>query len=165
MTTSSSGAPAPRQTSSGPIGRSHSVWQGGMRFVSGTGERVHAIDGNSKTAPSPVETLLNAFGTCAGSDVVDFLEKRRTPPTRMEIDIAAARRAEHPRRITAVEMMFTIDGPDIEADQVERAIHLSFEKYCTVGASLAGDIALVSVLVLNGTTYPPVEQPMFSATR
>jgi putative redox protein len=135
-----------------------------MRFVSGIGERVHAIDGNSKTAPSPVETLLNAFGTCAGSDVVDFLEKRRTPPTRLEVDIAAMRRGEHPRRITAVEMTFTIDGPTVELEQAERAIHLSFEKYCTVGASLAGDIALTSILILNGTTYDPVAQPMFSAT-
>jgi putative redox protein len=135
-----------------------------MRFVSGIGERVHAIDGNSKTAPSPVETLLNAFGTCAGSDVVDFLEKRRTPPTRLEVDIAAMRRGEHPRRITAVEMTFTIDGPTVELEQAERAIHLSFEKYCTVGASLAGDIALTSILVLNGTTHDPVVQPMFSAT-
>ena len=164
MSSPTSGTPAPRQTSSGPIGRSHSVWQGGMRFIAGVGERVHAIDGNSKTAPSPVETLLNAFGTCAGSDVADFLEKRRTPPTRMEIDIAATRRGEHPRRITGVEMTFTIDGADIDPDQAERAIHLSFEKYCTVGASLAGDITLVSVLVLNGKTYAPVEQPMFSAT-
>lgn len=155
---------APRKTTSGPIGHSHSVWQGGLRFVAGIGERVHAIDGNSKTAPSPVETLLNAFGTCAGSDVVDFLEKRRTPVTRLEVDIAAARRGEHPRRITAVEMTFTMDGPDIELEQAERAIHLSFEKYCTVGASLAGDIALTSVLVLNGQSYEPVVQPMFSAS-
>ena len=47
---------APRQTTSGPIGRSHSVWLGGMRFTSGVGTRVHEIDGESKTAPSPVET-------------------------------------------------------------------------------------------------------------
>jgi putative redox protein len=156
--------PAPRVTSSGPIGRSHSVWHGGMRFTSGTGTRTHEIDGESKTAPSPVETLLNAFGTCAGSDVVDFLVKRRTPPTKLEIDIAAMRRGEHPRRITAVEMTFTIDGDGVELEQAERAIRLSFERYCTVGASLAGDIALTSVLVLNGTTYEPVIQPMFSAT-
>src|SRR5205823_5592817 len=70
VTTADGSGTAPRQTTSGPIGRSHSVWQGGLRFMSGTGERVHAIDGNSKTAPSPVETLLNAFGTCTGSDVI-----------------------------------------------------------------------------------------------
>lgn len=164
MTAADQPAPSPRQTGSGPIGRSHSVWQGGMRFVSGTGGRVHEIDGNSKTAPSPVETLLNAFGTCAGSDVVDFLEKRRTPATRLEVDIVAPRTASHPRRVIAVEMTFTIDGSDIDADQAERAIRLSFEKYCSVGASLAGDIALTSVLVLNGKTHDAVVQPMFAAS-
>jgi putative redox protein len=154
----------PRQTATGPIARSHSVWRGGMRFESGIDGRMHLIDGDSKTAPSPVETLVNAFATCAGSDVIDFMEKRRTPVSRLEIDVAAARRAEHPRRIMAVEMTFTLDGATIEADQAERAIRLSFEKYCTVGASLAGDIALTSILVLNGTTQPPIQQPMFSAS-
>jgi putative redox protein len=155
---------APARPSVGnPITKSHSVWKGGMLFESGAGERTHLIDGQSKQAPSPVETLLSAIATCAGSDVVDILGKQRTPPKRLEIDVVAVRRAEFPRRVQQLEVTFTIDGDGIATDQAERAIALSIEKYCTVAASLAGDITFMSVLVLNGARSNPIEQPMFSA--
>jgi putative redox protein len=135
-----------------------------MLFEAGSGERMHAIDGNSKEAPSPVETLLNALASCSGSDVSEFMEKRRTPLTRMEIDVAATRRGDFPRRVLKLELTFTIDGKTIEPDQAERAIKVSFERYCTVAASLAGDIELTSILILNGARGEPVRHAMFSAT-
>ena len=156
--------PPARPSVGSPITRSHAVWRGGMEFDAGFGERVHKIDGNSKVAPSPVETLLNSIGTCSGSDIVDILAKQRTPASRLEMDVVATRRADFPRRVMALEVTYTIDGAGISADQAERAITLSIEKYCTVAASLAGDIAFTSVLVLNGTRGKPVRQPMFSAT-
>ena len=157
------GAPA-RPSVGSPIARSHAVWREGLAFTAGVGERVHAIDGNSKTAPSPVETLLNAVGTCAGSDVVDILAKQRTPVSRLDVDVVATRRPEFPRRVMTLEVTFTVEGKGIESEQAERAIKLSIEKYCTVAASLAGDIEFTSILLLNGTRGAPVSQPMFSAT-
>jgi putative redox protein len=135
-----------------------------MLFESGVGPRTHLIDGQSKGAPSPVETLLGAIGTCAGSDVVDILEKQRTPLRHMEIDVVGTRRMENPRRLLSLEVTFTIDGSRLESAQVERAIALSIEKYCTVAASLAGDIEFATILVLNGIRSEPVTQAMFSAT-
>lgn len=146
------------------VTKARAIWRRGMLFDAGSGERMHAIDGNSKDAPSPVETLLNALATCAGSDVTDFLEKRRTPLTRMEIDVSATRRGDYPRRVLTLELTFTLDGETVEAEQAERAIKVSFERYCTVAASLAGDIDLTSILVLNGKRGAPVRHAMFSAT-
>ena len=157
--------PPARPSTGNPTARSHSVWRGGLLFESGVDERVHQMDGNSKMAPSPVETLLGALGCCAGSDVVDILTKQRTAPRRLEVDVIGTRRQEYPRRILAIEATFTIEGSGLERDQVERAIRLSVEKYCTVAASLAGDIPFTSVLVLNGERGDPVEQPMFNAPR
>lgn len=160
--TSTPKAPA-RPSIGNPIARSHSVWRQGLEFTSGVDDRTHLIDGKSKSAPSPVETLLNAVGTCAGSDVVDILEKQRTPVKALAVDVLATRRPEHPRRIVTLEVTFTIDGPGIEAPQAERAIALSIEKYCTVAATLSGDIPFTSILVLNGAASAPVKQPMFNA--
>ena len=167
MTNDSASKPkAPARPSIGnPIARSHSVWRQGLEFESGINGRTHVIDGNSKVAPSPVESLLNAIGTCAGSDVVDILEKQRTPVKRLEVDVVGTRRMEHPRRLIALEVTFTVDGDGIEAPQAERAIALSIEKYCTVAASLAGDVTFTSVLVLNGSQGEPVAHPMFSAKK
>src|SRR5687768_7621894 len=157
--------PPARPSIGNPIARSHSVWRRGFEFESGVDGRTHLIDGNSKAAPSPVEALLNAIGSCAGSDVVDILEKQRTPLKRLEVDVVGTRRPEHPRRMIALDVTFTIDGDGIEAPQAERAIALSIEKYCTVAASLSGDIPFTSILVLNGATHAPVKQPMFNAKR
>lgn len=156
---------APARPSVGnPIARSHSVWKGDLRFESGVGDRTHLIDGQSKLAPSPVETLLSAVGTCAGSDVVDILAKQRTPVKKLEVDVMATRRSEFPRRVMTLEVMFNITGDGIDAEKAERAIALSIEKYCTVAASLAGDIRFTTILVLNGAPGDPVPQPMYSAT-
>ncbi len=162
MTTPNTKPPA-RPSTGNPITRSHAVWKGGLLFEAGVGERTHAIDGNSTVAPSPVETLLNSLGTCAASDVIDILAKQRTPVQRMEVNVVATRRAEFPRRVMSLEVTFVVDGAGIDAERAERAIALSIEKYCTVAASLAGDIEFTSILVLNGTQGQRVAQPMFSA--
>ncbi|HYC51100.1 MAG TPA: OsmC family protein [Gemmatimonadaceae bacterium] len=162
MTTPAPKPPA-RPSTGNPIVKSHAVWKGGLLYEAGVGERTHLIDGNSKAAPSPVETLVSSLGTCAASDVVEILAKQRTPPERLEVDTVGTRRAEFPRRLLAVELTLTIEGAGITREQVERAMTLSVEKYCTVAASLAGDITFTSVIVLNGERGDPVLQPMFSA--
>ena len=58
----------------------------------------------------------------------------------MTVRIAAERRAEVPRRVRHVDIEFHIDGAGIEREHAERAIQLSFERYCSVAASLAPDI-------------------------
>jgi putative redox protein len=94
--------------------------------------------------------LLNAIATCSGVDVLDILAKRRTPAERFVIDVTATRRGEPPRRIQRLEITFHVDGASIAAADAERAIQLSFEKYCSVAASLASDIETETTLVLNG---------------
>ena len=163
MTTPDTKPPA-RPSTGNPVARSHNVWRGGLLFDSGVGERVHQLDGNSQMAPSPVETLLGSLGCCAGSDVVDILTKQRTAPRKLTVDVLATRRSEFPRRVMSLELTFVVEGAGLERPQVERAIALSIEKYCTVAASLAGDISLQTILELNGEAGEPVRQPMFSAT-
>ena len=66
MTTPSINPLPPERASIGnPVARSHAVWKGGLLYEAGVGDRTHLIDGDSKQAPSPVETLLSALGTCA----------------------------------------------------------------------------------------------------
>jgi putative redox protein len=143
------------------ITRSRVVWRGEHRFDAGPDGRTAPIDGDSKTAPGPVETLLNAIATCASVDVLDILAKRRTPVERYAVDVAATRRQEAPRRVQRLEIVFTIDGANITAADAERAIQLSFEKYCSVAASLAPDIESETTLVLNGQRQPPQKREMW----
>ena len=132
------------------ITKTRAVWRGEHRFDAGPEGRTAPVDADSKTAPGPVETLLNALATCSAVDVLDVLAKRRTPAERLVVNVTATRRTEAPRRVERVDVEFAIDGDAILVEHAERAIQLSFEKYCTVAASLAPDIVAETTLVLNG---------------
>ena len=146
----------------GPITPWAIRWTSGHLFESGPAGRSHLIDGDSKVAPGPVETLLGAILSCSAVDVVDILAKRRTPVSAFEASASAHRRAEHPRRIMRLELQYRIDGEGIDVEGAERAIELAFEKYCTVAGSLGADIATTSQLILNGTQHPPRPRRMWT---
>jgi putative redox protein len=106
------------------------------------------IDGDGKSGPSPMITLLFAAGSCSASDVVSMLEKMRIPLAQVSIEVRGTRREEEPRRYVAVHYRFTISGEGVEQAKAERAVTLSLEKYCSVVHSLAPDIKVTHEVVL-----------------
>jgi len=117
-------------------------WVEGMRF-SGTGQSEAGItldvkpeDGGTGQGPSPMETVLLALGGCSGMDVVSILRKMRAPLERLEIRISADRADDHPRIFTRISLEYIVAGAGLKADQVDRAVTLSQERYCSVSAML-----------------------------
>ena len=144
------------------ITRSEVTWRGERSFDAGPAGRTHRIDAAAKEAPGPVETLLNALVTCGSVDVIDIIGKRKTPVERLTAKVAGHRRPEFPRRLMHVEIELKIDGAGIEREHAERAIALSFERYCSVASSLATDISVETTLILNGEAGQPVLQKVWS---
>jgi putative redox protein len=138
------------------ITRSEATWRGDRSFEAGPPGRTYVIDGAAKVAPGPVETLLNAIATCASLDGIDTIGKRKTPVEKLSVKIVAHRRPDYPRRVMRLEMDFVVDGAGIEREHAERAIHLSFERYCSVAGSLGPDITAETRLMLNGEPGEPV---------
>jgi putative redox protein len=139
----------------------HAVWRGPGQFDSGrAGAPAALIDSAAKAAQSPPDLLLSALATCSGLDVVDILAKRKTPVESLEVDVVGERREEHPRRFVAIDTTFDVRGPGIERVHAERAVALSFEKYCTVAASLASDIVVHATVLLNGELGERVRQTL-----
>ena len=146
------------------ITKSEITWRGDRSFDAGPAGRTHLIDGAAKAAPGPVETLLNSIAACSALDVIDIIEKRKTPIDRLAVRLAAERRSGYPRRIMRIDIEFQIDGETVEREAAERAIQLSFERYCSVAGSLAPDIIAETRLTLNGHEFPPVRQRIWSPT-
>jgi putative redox protein len=157
---------SPAQPTTAPaapvIARTEVTWLGERLFEAGPAGRTHRIDASAKQAPGPVETLLNAIATCSAVDVVDIMNKRKTPVERMSIQVTAERRPEAPRRVQRLAIEFRIDGSGIERDHAERAIQLSFERYCSVASSLAPDIVAEASLTLNGERFPAIRQQVWT---
>jgi putative redox protein len=94
--------------------------------------------------PSPVETLLAALGGCAAMDVIAILRKKRQVVLGYEVAVAGERAAEHPRRFTRIEVVHRVHGRDLEPAAIEEAIRLSDTTYCSVHATLAPGVEIVS---------------------
>ncbi len=153
----------PNAASTAPvITRTEVTWRGERSFDAGPAGRQHRIDVAAKEGPGPVETLLNAVATCSSADIIDIIGKRNTPVERLVVHVAAERRPQYPRRVQHLSIEFQIDGAGIERTHAERAIQLSFERYCSVAASLAPDIVTEARLTLNGESFPPVLQKVWT---
>ncbi len=110
----------------------------GRQFVgeSGSGHRVVMDDAHGDTGAKPIELALLALGGCTAFDVVSILRKMRQHVTGYEVELKAEQREELPRVFTRVEIKHRLYG-DISPQAVEKAIHLSESKYCSVGAMVA----------------------------
>ncbi len=90
-----------------------------------------------------METALMALATCSGVDVLMILEKKHLKVEDLKIS-ARGKRAETPPRVyLEIEMEYVLKG-DLPEKDVEQAIRLSHEKYCSVGVMLARTAAIRS---------------------
>ena len=112
------------------------AWIDNFRFVaeSASGHSI-VVDGEKKTANSPMELVLIGLCGCTGYDVVSILRKKREPLASLEVR-AQAERAEGPPSVyTAIKLIYRIGGA-VSRKAAEDAVKLSEEKYCSVAAML-----------------------------
>jgi putative redox protein len=85
----------------------------------------------------PMELLLVGFGGCSGMDVISILRKKRQPVAGLEINVKGEKTDDHPKVYREVHIEYVVKGKGVGKEAVERAIALSLDKYCSVGATLA----------------------------
>lgn len=101
-------------------------------------------DHERNSAPTPMELLLVALGSCTGVDVVSILGKKRQAVSAYRVEVRGERRAEHPRSYKRMEVHHIVTGRNISGQSVAQAIQLSEEKYCSVAATLRPTAEIVS---------------------
>jgi len=80
----------------------------------------------------PMEMLLVGLGGCSGIDMVNVLTKQKEPLNDIKIKIKANRKVEEmPPIFDVINIHFDLYG-DLNTQKVERALALTFEKYCSV---------------------------------
>jgi putative redox protein len=84
----------------------------------------------------PMEMLLIGMGACTSFDVVTILKKSRQPITDCVAEIDATRADEVPKVFTRIHVHFVVTGKGLNPSQVERAVKLSAEKYCSASIML-----------------------------
>lgn len=114
------------------------TWQENNAFmgVSPSGHNVQ-IDGDKEKGASPMELILLGLGGCASYDVVSILQKSRQEVKDVRCELTAQRAETIPAVYTDIHLHFVVTGKDIKDKQVEKAVNLSAEKYCSASRMLA----------------------------
>jgi putative redox protein len=117
-------------------------WNDGMSFLAESGSgHVVLMDGPPEAGgrnlgPRPMEMLLMGTGGCAAFDVVLILKKSRQDVSDCVVEIEAERAPQEPKVFTRIHFHFILTGKNLNPQQVERAIVLSAEKYCSASIML-----------------------------
>ncbi|VAW70232.1 Protein YhfA [hydrothermal vent metagenome] len=118
-------------------------WLDNMSFVgeSGSGHSI-VMDGAEETggrnlAARPMEMVLMGMGGCTAFDVVMILKRARQPIDDCIIELSAERSEEIPKVFTRIHVHYIVKGRGLSEKQVEKAINLTAEKYCSVSIMLA----------------------------
>lgn len=93
-------------------------------------------EGTVPAGPSPMETVLMALAGCSGIDVMEVLQKMRVNVTDLRIEVDADRAPDPPRVFTKIRLRYRASGQGLTREQIDRAVTLSLEKYCSVAAML-----------------------------
>ncbi len=117
-------------------------WVDNVCFM-GESETGHAVVldgapemGGRNIGMRPMEMLLIGMGGCTSFDVVTILKKARQKVTDCVAEIQAERANEIPKVFTKIHVHFVVTGDALNETQVERAIKLSAEKYCSASIML-----------------------------
>ena len=117
-------------------------WVDGVSFV-GESESGHAVvldgppdAGGRNIGMRPMEMVLVGMGGCTAFDVVSILQKARQTVTDCRVELSATRADEIPKVFTHIHVHFVVTGRGLKPAQVERAVKLSAEKYCSASLML-----------------------------
>jgi len=84
------------------------------------------------TGLSPTELVLQAAGGCSSMDVVFILRKRKIEPEQFELELDGVKRKEHPQVYESINLTYRAKGPGLTIPEMNRAVALSIDKYCSV---------------------------------
>jgi putative redox protein len=116
-------------------------WREGVVFDGVIPGLETTVDGDARLGASPMGHLLLALAGCMSIDIADILGKMRTPADEFSVAVVGTRPEDPPRRFQRVVMTVAITG-DVPAKNVERAIRLSRERYCSVLHTLDPELQL-----------------------
>jgi putative redox protein len=141
--------------------RTRIKWVQGMSFVgeSGSGHAT-VIDGAPESGGRnlgmrPMEMVLTGAAACTAYDVVLILKKGRQPIADCVVTADAERAPEEPRVFTRIHLVYTVAGRGLDARQVERAVKLSKEKYCSATIMLAKTAEITyEIVIVDGDRIP-----------
>ena len=141
-------------------------WVEGVSFVAETGSgHTIVIDGapdagGRNIGARPMEVVLAGAAACSAFDVVFILKRARQPVTDCVVEAEADRAVVEPKVFTGINLLFRVAGHGLDPRQVERAVKLSKEKYCSATIMLGKTAEITSTIeIIEGDRVPAAQAP------
>lgn len=84
----------------------------------------------------PMQLLLTGLAGCTGIDIISILKKKKVAPTNFKVNVRGKRAETFPMVYTDIEVEYILWGENLKERDVEQAIKLSEQKYCSVSIML-----------------------------
>jgi len=101
---------------------------------------------------------------CALWDIVSILQKQRQQITSVNATATSTRDSEAPWRFRSIHIHYRIGGTALDPVQLQRAIQLSEDKYCSTFATLRAAVQLTSDFEIVQAVEPSPDMPTSSTT-
>ena len=111
----------------------------GMAFTSTINEHSILTDtgndnGGNNEGPGPKRLMLVSLAGCTGIDIVTILNKMKVEFSELSIDTEATLTENTPKTYSHVKVTYKIKIAEESRTKMEKAVHLSEDKYCGVMA-------------------------------
>ena len=116
----------------------NAAWKGDMNFIvtNDSGGQVQMGTINEIPGVGPMQLLLAGLAGCTGMDIVSILKKKRVILDDFKVEVKALRAETYPMIWSDIHVMYLFWSNDIKTKDIEQAIQLSEEKYCSASIML-----------------------------
>ncbi len=112
-------------------------WNGKMAFETTLQGHTLLMDaglenGGDDAGPRPKSLILSSLAGCTGMDVVSLLAKMRIDVEEFELIVEADIEKDHPKYYNRINVIYQFKGANLPLEKLQKAVDLSFDKYCGV---------------------------------
>jgi len=114
-------------------------WKGDMAFEADVNGHKVMMDaptegGGHNSGPGPKKLMLVALSGCTGMDVVSILKKMRVKLEKCSIEVQGDVTETNPKQYSKMHVIYEFTGKNLPLDKLQKAVSMSEETYCGVGA-------------------------------
>lgn len=138
------------------MGDKHSIkteWNGGLAFEADVNGHKVLMDapiagGGQNSGVGPKKLQLVALSGCTGMDVVTILKKMRVNIEKCNIEVQGDVTDEDPKHYSQMHVIYKFTGKNLPLDKLKKAVKMSEESYCGVGALYRMAILVTSEILV-----------------
>ncbi|HPA73880.1 MAG TPA: OsmC family protein [Spirochaetota bacterium] len=112
--------------------------------------------GGEGKGQSPKQMFLQSLAGCTGMDIIHIMKKMRAAlPAKFSLEVSGETVETEPKVFTKIHLVYHVEG-DVDAGKLMKAVNMSQDTYCSIGAMVKKVCDYSWEVYLNGNRISPV---------